>query len=143
VASKNDLIAHVWKGRIVSESTLTSRIAAARQAIGDSGEDQRLIRTILRKGIRFVGEVRESQNAPSAGTTSAVPAEVAPSLPVPLPGRPSVAVLPFEALTGDAELESFADGLTEDIITGLSRIKARKSHFTTTTYAWRSRRYSN
>ena len=55
VVSKDDLIASVWGGRIVSDSTLTSRINAARKAIGDSGEDQKLIRTIARKGLRFVG----------------------------------------------------------------------------------------
>ena len=58
VVSKDDLIASVWGGRIVSESTLTSRINAARKALGDSGDEQRLIRTIARKGIRFVGAVR-------------------------------------------------------------------------------------
>jgi DNA-binding winged helix-turn-helix (wHTH) protein len=58
VVSKDDLIASVWGGRIVSDSTLTSRINAARKAVGDSGEEQKLIRTIARKGLRFVGEVR-------------------------------------------------------------------------------------
>ena len=53
VVSKDDLIEHVWKGRIVSDSTLTSRITTVRQAISDSGNDQRLIRTIARKGIRL------------------------------------------------------------------------------------------
>jgi DNA-binding winged helix-turn-helix (wHTH) protein len=57
VVTKDDLLASVWGGRIVSESTLTSRINAARKAIGDSGEAQRLIRTSPRKGIRFVGDV--------------------------------------------------------------------------------------
>jgi DNA-binding winged helix-turn-helix (wHTH) protein len=55
VVSKDDLIASVWGGRIVSESTLTSRINAARKAVGDSGDEQNVIRTIARKGIRFVG----------------------------------------------------------------------------------------
>lgn len=59
VVSKDDLIASVWQGRIVSESTLTSRINAARKAIGDSGEQQSLIRTVARKGIRFVGSVQQ------------------------------------------------------------------------------------
>src|SRR5689334_113201 len=59
VVSKEDLIASVWGGRIVSDSTLTSRINAARKAVGDSGEDQKLIRTIARKGLRFVGTIRE------------------------------------------------------------------------------------
>ena len=56
VVTKDDLIESIWHGRIVSESTLTSRINAARTAIGDSGKDQALIRTIARKGFRFVGE---------------------------------------------------------------------------------------
>lgn len=57
VVSKDDVIAAIWGGRIVSESTLTSRINAVRKAVGDSGEEQRLLRTIARKGFRFVGEV--------------------------------------------------------------------------------------
>jgi DNA-binding winged helix-turn-helix (wHTH) protein/pimeloyl-ACP methyl ester carboxylesterase len=75
VVSKDDLIAAVWRGRIVSESTLASRINAARKAIGDSGEQQRLIRTAARKGIRFVGTVREGQ----------MPSEL--SAPVPAPAQ--------------------------------------------------------
>jgi DNA-binding winged helix-turn-helix (wHTH) protein/pimeloyl-ACP methyl ester carboxylesterase len=59
VVSKDDLIAGVWGGRIVSDSTLTSRINAARKALGDSGDEQRFIKTIPRKGIRFVSDVRE------------------------------------------------------------------------------------
>jgi DNA-binding winged helix-turn-helix (wHTH) protein/pimeloyl-ACP methyl ester carboxylesterase len=65
VVSRDDLIASVWRGRIVSESTLASRINAARHALGDSGDAQRLIKTIQRKGIRFIGEVREA-GAPQA-----------------------------------------------------------------------------
>jgi DNA-binding winged helix-turn-helix (wHTH) protein len=57
VVSKDDLIASVWGGRIVSESTLTTRINAVRRAVGDSGQKQKLIRTIARKGLRFVGAV--------------------------------------------------------------------------------------
>jgi pimeloyl-ACP methyl ester carboxylesterase/DNA-binding winged helix-turn-helix (wHTH) protein len=59
VVSKDDLIATVWGGRIVSESTLDSRINAVRKAVGDTGGEQRLIRTMVRKGYRFVGEVTE------------------------------------------------------------------------------------
>jgi DNA-binding winged helix-turn-helix (wHTH) protein len=68
VVSKDEMLAPVWGGRIVSESTLASRINAARGAIGDNGEDQRLIRTFLRKGVRFVGQVREIQTMGNAGT---------------------------------------------------------------------------
>ena len=63
VVSKDDLIAAIWGGRIVSESTLASRINAARKALGDSGEAQGLIRTIPRKGFRFVGEVNGAEAA--------------------------------------------------------------------------------
>lgn len=61
VVSRDDLLASVWGARIVSESTLSSRINSARVAIGDSGEGQRLIKTLPRKGFRFVGSVREAE----------------------------------------------------------------------------------
>jgi DNA-binding winged helix-turn-helix (wHTH) protein len=64
VVSKDDLLSAIWGGRIVSESALNTRMNAARHAIGDSGEEQRLIRTVLRKGFRFVGAVREERAAP-------------------------------------------------------------------------------
>ena len=79
VASKDDLLAAVWHGRIVSESTLTSRITAARHAIGDSGEQQRFIRTVSRRGFRFVGEVREQSATPPAGTPDHKPAQDKPA----------------------------------------------------------------
>jgi pimeloyl-ACP methyl ester carboxylesterase len=84
VVSNDDLIAGIWKGRIVSESTLSSRITAARQAVGDSGEQQSFIRTLPRKGYRFIAQVREKSEAgdrPDArpknavGLTASVPAE--------------------------------------------------------------------
>src|SRR6185312_11764526 len=68
VVSKDDMIATVWKGRIVSDSTLDSRINAARKAIGDSGEKQELIRTVARKGVRFVGTVRRGEEQREATT---------------------------------------------------------------------------
>ena len=65
VVSKDDLINAIWKGRIVSETALTTRLNAARSAIGDSGEEQRLIKTLPRKGFRFVGPVREGVLPPT------------------------------------------------------------------------------
>jgi len=132
VVSRDDLLAAVWNGRIVSESTLASRINAARTAIGDNGEDQRLIRTVLRKGIRFVGTVREEQK-PGVATTGVAAKQ--PRFALPLPDRPSIAVLPFSNMSGDAEQDYFADGISEDIITGLSKLRwffviARNSSFT-------------
>src|SRR6516225_10734583 len=71
VVSRDDLVASIWHGRIVSESALSTRINALRVAIGDSGEEQRLIRTLPRRGLRFVGAVREEQKSHAGGFTGA------------------------------------------------------------------------
>jgi TolB-like protein len=137
VVSKDDLLDAVWGGRIVSESTLTSHINAVRKAIGDNGEEQRLLRTVARKGFRFVGDIRQA-DAPDGvvppraeHATSDEPAAASRTLP----DKPSIAVLAFQNLSGDAEQEYFADGVVEEIITALSRIRwlfviARNSSFT-------------
>jgi TolB-like protein len=130
VVTKNDLIASVWGGRIVSDSTLTSRINAARKAIGDSGGDQKLIRTVPRKGFRFVATVLTRSNA--VPTHDEIPGLSRPALP--LPDRPAIAVLPFTNMSGDPEQEYFSDGISEDIITALSKLRwffviARNSSF--------------
>jgi TolB-like protein len=133
VVTKDDLIASVWGGRIVSDSTLTSRINAARKAVGDSGGEQKLIRTVARKGLRFVGAVR----VPAEGADpQAVVREEArePRAALPLPDRPVIAVLPFTNMTGDPGQEYFSDGISEDIITALSKLRwffviARNSSF--------------
>ena len=70
VVSKDDLIASVWGGRIVSDSTLDSRINATRKAVGDSGGEQRLIRTVARKGVRFVCAVDEASTSPKPAIIS-------------------------------------------------------------------------
>ena len=132
VVSKDDLLAAVWDGRIVSELALTTAINAARGALGDNGEAQRLIKTLLRKGFRFVGEVRE-QKAGGTAAANVAPASPEPSLP--LPDRPSLAVLPFINIGGDPEQDYFADGIVEEMITALSRMRwlfviARNSSFT-------------
>jgi TolB-like protein len=137
VVSKDDLIAAVWDGRIVSDSTLTSRISAARTAIGDNGEDQRLIRTIARKGVRFVGTVRTSPDGglPTPPATAPPDDSPSPANPIlPLPDRPAIAVLPFTNMSGDPEQAYFSDGISEDIITALSKLRwffviARNSTF--------------
>jgi TolB-like protein/cytochrome c-type biogenesis protein CcmH/NrfG len=135
VVSKEDLIASVWGGRIVSDSTFTSRITAARKAVGDRGADRKLIRTIARKGLRFVGVVIEqpNHNIPPA---DAAPKEIhePPRPALPLPDRPAIAVLPFNNMSGEREQEYFSDGISEDIITALSRLRwffviARNSSF--------------
>jgi TolB-like protein len=133
VVSKDELIERVWKGRIVSDAALNSRINAARQAIGDTGHKQALIRTIPRRGFLFAGKVttqRSEISSAALGTN-----QVTEPSQLLLPDKPSIAVLPFPNLSGDPEQEYFADGVVDDIITGLSRIKwlfviARNSSFT-------------
>lgn len=137
VVGKDDLIASVWGGRIVSDSTLTSRINAARKAIGDSGEEQKLIRTISRKGLRFVASVAVLQppSEPAhvqGGETDGNLVQLRPALP--LPEKPAIAVLPFTNMTNDPQQDYFSDGISEDIITALSRLRwffviARNSSF--------------
>lgn len=125
VVSKDGLLEAIWGGRVVSESTLTSHINAVRKAVGDNGDEQRLIRTIARKGFRFVGDVKTDPLESNRVSASALP----------LPDKPSIAVLPFRNLSGDPEQEYFAEGVVEDIIAALSRVRwlfviARNSSFT-------------
>jgi TolB-like protein/cytochrome c-type biogenesis protein CcmH/NrfG len=135
VVSKDDLIGAVWGGRIVSESTLTSRINAVRKAVGDSGEAQRLIRTIARKGFRFVGEVRAHAADDASQVTSKVGDRTDPSHPpLSVSDRPAIAVLPFTNMSDDPAQDYFSDGISEDIITALSKLRwffviARNSSF--------------
>ena len=137
VVSKDDLIASVWRGRIVSDSTLASRINAARKAVGDNGDEQRLIRTVARKGVRFIGEVRMpamgEDPVHDAGSLAAGRLQRSRGA-VPPPDRPAIAVLPFVNMSGDPDQDYFSDGISEDIITALSKLRwffviARNSSF--------------
>jgi TolB-like protein len=133
VVNKDDLISAVWNGRIVSDAALTTRLNAARTAIGDSGEKQRLIKTLPRKGFRFVGAVQEAQTVAVEPVGSV--ARSRETTPTPSPPRLSIVVLPFTNLSGDPEQEYFVDGVTESLTTDLSRINgafviARSSAFT-------------
>lgn len=138
VVSKDDLLKAVWSDRIVSESTITSHINAVRKAVGDTGEEQRLVRTVARKGYRFVGQVNVENNGQQHQPVineQAINARQTPSSALVLPDKPSITVLPFQNLSGDPEQEYFADGVVEDIIAALSRIRwlfviARNSSFT-------------
>src|SRR5262245_41740244 len=126
VVTKDELLQAIWGGRIVSESALTTRINAARRAVGDTGEMQHLIRTLPRKGIRFVGEVQEQ---------TVVQKSVPPPASDAFSEKPSIAVLPFRNMSGDPEQDYFADGMVEEITTALARIRwlfviARNSSFT-------------
>lgn len=135
VVSKDELLKAVWGGRIVSDSTIESRVSLLRKALGDDGHAQRLIRTYARKGIRFVGEVREGGAADRIEILAQgqqIP--VVSTARWPARGRPTVAVLPFVNLSGDPGQEHVSDGLSSDIIALLARqrsllVIARNSSF--------------
>jgi TolB-like protein/tetratricopeptide (TPR) repeat protein len=131
VISKDELVEHVWEGRIVSDAAVNSRINSARRALGETGAKQVLIRTVPRRGFLFAGDVT-AEREPAPGV--APPASIIASAHLKLPDRPSIVVLPFQNLSKDPKQDYFADGMVEEIITGLSRIKslfviARNSSF--------------
>src|SRR5271156_6528531 len=143
VIGKDELMSRVWAGRIVEENTLQGAISALRKAFG---ADRGLIRTVAGRGYQFTGEIRARSTgflgaAPTAAEpprrlTNLIEAASAPVEPArKLPDKPSIAVLPFANMSGDPEQEYFADGMVEEIITALSRIRwlfviARNSSFT-------------
>lgn len=137
MVSRDEIIEKIWRGRIVSDAAISSRIKSARQALGDDGQAQRYIRTIHKKGFRFVAAVQRHAGsaggapAPVAGEVEqegeAIPAgepAAARERPAPAAGhasRPAVAVLPFDNLSSDPEQEYLADGITADVIARLAR----------------------
>ena len=128
VVSRDDIIDTVWGGRIVSDSAVTTRINGVRRAVGDSGSAQAVIRTITRKGLRFIAPVEEEDDSPSARI--AVPPPEAPVFAVErLDGyeaarkKPSISVLPFRNATDDAQQDYFTDAVTADLTVDLSRIR--------------------
>ena len=134
--SKDALMEAAWAGLTVEESNLAVQIAALRRVFGEEPGGENWIETMPRRGYRFVGpaSIAEQGAVAAAPQTSTLPIAAGSSNPT-LPDRPSIAVLPFQNLSGDPEQEYFADGMVEDIIGGLSRIGwlfviARNSSFT-------------
>jgi TolB-like protein len=126
--SKDALTEAAWPGLAIDDSNLTVQIAALRRVFEDGAGGGRWIETLPRRGYRYVGPAVE-MGGPPAEASGQVSSAIA------LPDKPSVAVLPFSNMSGDPEQEYFADGMVDDIITGLSRIKwlfviARNSTFT-------------
>lgn len=171
MVGRDELIEHIWQGRIVSDASLSTAVKQARQAIGDSGQTQTYIRTVPRRGFRFVGELADgaaAHDGKPAGTKSDEdePASsprrtrknhtvIATSLLVLIAlggiwwwqpwtkfssdeeiiGKPSIAVLPFTNFSNDEKQEFFADGMTDALITRLSKVNglrviSRNSVFT-------------
>src|SRR5262249_9228962 len=121
VVTKDELIDAVWQGRTISDSALATCIGAARSAVADDGKQQRLIKTLARKGLRFVGNLNQDGQGPASICAAEPPKSQKSSLV--LPNRPSIAVLPFQNFSGDPEQEYFADGFVEEVISGLARVK--------------------
>ena len=126
VVTKEELFSAVWPNTTVGDAALVTCIQELRKALRDNARRPRYIETLHRRGYRFIGE-KTSADARTPDIDSEAPA-------LPLPDRPSIAVLPFANMSEDADQEYFADGISEDLITGLSRIRwlfviARNSTF--------------
>ncbi|ANL37054.1 winged helix-turn-helix domain-containing tetratricopeptide repeat protein [Rhizobium phaseoli] len=126
--SKDALIETAWAGQAIEDSNLTVQIAAVRRVLEKLGGGAGWIETLPRRGYRYVG--------PAVAVDGADPAsEASARATLPLPDKPSIAVLPFSNLSGDPEQDYFADGMVDDIVTGLARLNwllviARNSSFT-------------
>ncbi len=118
VVSKDELVEQIWDGRFVSDATVTSRINLLRRALGDSGAEQKAIRTYPKRGYRFVADVDESQPpAPRTGAIAPTPATLAR----PDANAPGVVVLPFQDFASSGEADFLSESLTEEITIALSR----------------------
>jgi TolB-like protein len=123
VIGRDELTQAIWSGRIVTDAALTTRINAVRRAIGDDGRAQRLIRTLSRKGIRFVGEVKETVAASEIAVANRLSGTKLREREPDFAERAGITVLPFVAISGNAEEQYLADSLTGDIVVALSRFR--------------------
>jgi TolB-like protein len=132
VVSKRQIIERIWNGRAVSDAALSSRVKSARQALGDSGSSQALIRTVRGRGFRFVAEVSAELAVEPAARAGGV--DVVCKGP---PRRASIAIIPFECLPPIEP--GLADGLTYDITVGLAKLRNLLVIAQGTTFALRDR----
>jgi TolB-like protein len=116
LVDKDEVIASVWQGRIVSDSAISSRIKSARQLVGDNGKQQQIIRTVHGRGFRFVAEL---DPAPSAAANAAAPAAALAADTT----RPAIAVLPFAAIGDLAAMAIATHALPQEIIRELARLR--------------------
>ena len=111
IVSKDELMARLWPGRIVEEGNLHVHVSALRKSLDEHGEGHSLVVTVPGRGYRL---------ADLTGLRSAQLAEGSLPPQLSLPDKPSIAVLPFQNMSGDPDQEYFADGMVEEIITALS-----------------------
>lgn len=119
VVTRDELLESLWKGKVVTDSALGARLKAARKAVGDSGDRQQVIKTIHGRGYQFVSPVTEinaETEKVERTNTDLNKSDQVPTI------TPSITVLPFQNMSGDPEQDYFADGMSEEIITALSKI---------------------
>lgn len=119
LVSKQELFEKIWDGRVVADSTLASRIKSARQALGDDGKSQRLIKTVHGKGFRFVADVEAGDGFLGSGPATATD-QVATDADS---QQPSIAVLPFQTIGESGPYANIAEGLSHELITELARLR--------------------
>ncbi|HMB74720.1 MAG TPA: tetratricopeptide repeat protein, partial [Gammaproteobacteria bacterium] len=124
VIDKDELLHELWPGVIVSESALTQALRKARAMVGDDGSRQEVIKTVQRRGFRFVAEIQATPDSARSGMTTAQPIADA-----------SAAVLPFADMSPNRDQEYFCDGMTEEIITALTRTPGLKVPARTSVFA--------
>ena len=117
MVTKDEIVDEVWRGRIVSDASISSRIRSARRAVGDDGDRQTIICTVHGRGFRFVADAVETRTAQAATAKDNLASTS------PLTGRPSIAILPFHPLAMAPELAILADAIPYEIIQALSRLR--------------------
>ena len=124
VVTREELLDNLWEGKVVTHSALGGRLKVARQAVKDNGKKQAVIKTLHGRGYQFIAEVSEQCEKSTTAATRLDTADTANDLETyNRVKKPSIAVLPFVSMSEDPEQEYFSDGITEDIITGLSRFR--------------------
>ncbi len=118
IVTREELLDNLWKGKVVTDAALGVRLKDARKAVLDSGTKQEVIKTIHGRGYQFIAIITESTAERPTHKIEAI----LPQQDLKLPDKPSIAVLPFTNMSVDAGQDYFADGMTEEIITALSRI---------------------
>jgi TolB-like protein len=119
LVTRDELFKNLWPGQVVSDTSLSNQIKAARRAVGDDGKTQRCIKTVHGRGYQFIAQIREQEPANEAGGKRHL--QLARNKYS--DSRPSIAVMPFTNLNGDPAYEYISDGITEDILIGLCRFQ--------------------
>ena len=125
MVSRDELFENLWKGRVVSDSTLASRIKLARRALGDDGRTQAIIKTVHGQGFRFMADLRVQRDWAAATPPNAdnEPKQIAPEPSPDAATRPSIAVLPFRSTVATESWSTIAEGLPHELITELARLR--------------------